>query len=121
MVLQGFEDSALTILTTGRIQGFALSSLYAPIPRSTFLGSSSRRKAAINPNSGSSGAWGTTFASKAVAAIGSRCEDICVSRVCEEVEIEVEEVSGLRTGESGMITAACLNTSTFTFHRPTRG
>ena len=27
----------ITFLTTGRTHGFALSSLYAPIPRSTFL------------------------------------------------------------------------------------
>jgi hypothetical protein len=45
-----------TFLTTGRIHGTALLSRYAPMPRSTFLGSLSARYAAMRPNSGSSGA-----------------------------------------------------------------
>lgn len=45
-----------TSLTTGKTQGFALSSLYAPMPRSTLFGSVSRRYAAIKPKRGSSGA-----------------------------------------------------------------
>ena len=34
-----FEElrRSITFFTTGRTHGFALSSLYAPIPRSTFL------------------------------------------------------------------------------------
>lgn len=53
-----------TFLTTGKTHGFALSSLYAPIPRSTFLSDVSFRYAAINPKSGSSAACGTTSAVK---------------------------------------------------------
>ena len=64
----------------------------------------------MSPKSGSSGAWGTTFASKAVAAIGSMWEEIWERRVVGEVweEVEEEEVegSGLRTGESGMMLTA---------------
>jgi hypothetical protein len=51
-----------TFLTTGKTQGFALSSLYAPMPRSTFLSEVSFLYAAISPKSGSSAACGTTSA-----------------------------------------------------------
>jgi len=56
----------------------------------------------MRPKSGSSGAWGTTFASKAVAAMGSMWEEIWERRVLDEVwgGVEEEEVR-----ESGMITA----------------
>jgi hypothetical protein len=39
IVSRVFEElrRSITFLTTGRTHGFALSSLYAPIPRSTFL------------------------------------------------------------------------------------
>ena len=57
-----------TFLTTGNTQGFALSSLYAPIPRSTFLSKVSALYAAIRPNRGSSGAFGTTLAEKQLMA-----------------------------------------------------
>lgn len=42
--------SPLTCFTTGSTQGFALLSLYAPMPRSTLFESLSARYAAINPN-----------------------------------------------------------------------
>ena len=64
--LLGVKRCGRTFLTTGSTHGFALLSLYAPIPRSTFLSKVSARYAAINPKSGSSGAWGTASAGKLV-------------------------------------------------------
>lgn len=78
-----------TCLTTGSTHGFALSSRYAPMPKSTFLGSESWRYAAINlrlqsahvpalsfaafyvpyPKRGSSGAWGQTSFVKDVGVL----------------------------------------------------
>lgn len=54
------------------------------MPKSTLLLSVSRRYAAISPKSASSGAWGTAFASKAVAAIGAICVEIWERRRLEE-------------------------------------
>jgi hypothetical protein len=76
------------------------------MPKSTLLLSVSRRYAAISPKSASSGAWGTTLASKAVAAIGAICVEIWERRRLEEEE-EEEEAAGegeVRDclGESGM-------------------
>ena len=58
--------SESTFLTTGKTHGFALSSRYAPIPKSTFLSEVSALKAVISPKRGSSGACGTTSAGKLV-------------------------------------------------------
>jgi hypothetical protein len=63
-------------LTTGNTHGFALSSLYAPIPRSTFFSSLSFRYAAISPKRGSSGAWGTASTVKLVGVDCDMCADI---------------------------------------------
>lgn len=62
-------DIRRTFLTTGKTHGFALSSLYAPIPRSTFLSDVSFLYAAINPKSGSSAAFGTTSAMNTVGEL----------------------------------------------------
>lgn len=51
---------------TGRTQGFALSSRYAPIPRSILSLEGSARKAAIKLKRGSFGAGGTVSAGKLV-------------------------------------------------------
>lgn len=69
------------------------------MPKSTLLLSVSRRYAAISPKSASSGAWGTTLASKAVAAIGAICEEIWESRMVEEEEEEREEEEAAGEGE----------------------
>lgn len=69
------KQKMLTFLTTGKTHGFALSSLYAPIPKSTLLGSVSRRNAAIKPKRGSSGACGTTSALKEVGGMGAICRE----------------------------------------------
>ena len=66
-----------TILTTGNTHGFALLSRYAPMPKSTFFGSVSRRYAAISPNIGSSGPCGTTSEVNAVALALPLIEPIC--------------------------------------------
>jgi hypothetical protein len=48
-----------TSLTAGNTQALPSSCLYAPTPRSTFLGSLSARYAALSPNMTSGGACGT--------------------------------------------------------------
>lgn len=64
------------------------------MPKSTLLLSVSRRYAAISPKSASSGAWGTTLASNAVAAIGASCVEIWERRRLEEEDCEEEEAAG---------------------------
>lgn len=94
--------SPCTCLTTGSTHGFALSSRYAPIPKSIFFESVSRRYAAIKPKSGSSGAWGQTSWVNEVAEVPLLMEpiwpEICCSRLLAVVlgmalvlEVVVEE------------------------------
>lgn len=61
----------------------------------------SRRYAAISPKRASSGACGTALASKAVAAIGAICVEICERRMLEEEEEEEED---FEVEEVGMTT-----------------
>lgn len=68
-----------TFLTTGSTHGFALSSLYAPIPKSTFFSKLSFRYAFIKPKRGSSGACGTVSVVKTVALEPAICRLIFAS------------------------------------------
>lgn len=68
-----------TFLTTGSTHGFALSSLYAPIPKSTFFSKLSFRYAFIKPKRGSSGACGTVSVVKTVAFVPAMCRLIFAS------------------------------------------
>lgn len=66
------------------------------MPKSTFFSNVSLRYAAMSPNKGSSGAWGTLAAVKtpAVAAEPMMCDDNCVRReigLALGVEEEAEE------------------------------
>ena len=112
-------EASLTCFTTGNTHGFALLSLYAPMPKSTFFGSSSLRYAAIKPKSGSSAACGTTSTPNAEALavpllVDPMCAFTCRNRsllvflLWEEdedvlVDISTVEAFKLRKFECGEI------------------
>jgi hypothetical protein len=103
--LQSKVEGANTFLTTGNTHGFALSSLYAPIPRSTFFSSVSFRYAAISPKRGSSGAWGTASIEKLVGVDCDICADMLVSLEFgeEEVDLFEEEVGDAEKDEGELL------------------
>lgn len=71
------------------------------MPKSTFFSDGSLRYAAMSPNKGSSGAWGTLAAVKmpAVAVEPIMCDDNCDKREIG-VEFVVEEEEERLWGES---------------------
>ena len=80
-VREGHFAIESTFLTTGSTHGFAVLSLQAPMPKSSFLSNVSARYAAIKPKSGSSGACGTASAGKLVAiGCDMLCMCMCIAR-----------------------------------------
>ena len=93
----------MTFFTTGRIHGLALLSLYAPIPKSTFLSKVSALYAAISPKRGSSGACGTASAEKLVGCGCAMWPVILCSRKEGDVDVagaEEDEGEGERENEN---------------------
>merc|ERR1711939_380493 len=104
--LGSFRRISSAFLTTGNTHGFALLSRYAPMPKSTFFSFVSLRYAAISPNNGSSGAWGTTLSLNRVSASKPPAEPMVCCLTWERRELalvwdgEEDEVEGL--GGEGM-------------------
>jgi len=95
-----------TFLTTGRTHGIALSSRYAPTPKSTFLSNVSALCAAIRLNRGSAGARGTAEKAEAdIESCGERWFRIESRRVFAREEDEAEEEEE-RESSGGIFAAA---------------